>query len=60
MISDKDNQVDWCRLPERLSGDQIRFKQVLINLVKHILKHKNDEQLTIKARFDNDKQLMVV
>ena len=61
LISEKDLETDWCRLPDKLKGDQVRFKQVLINLVRLSLKSMHSSgQLYVRARFDHIKKQIIV
>ena len=39
-------------LPRRLLGDERRFKQVLINLVKNSIKFTSDGFITVQAEYD--------
>lgn len=47
-------------LPVDLVGDEIRLKQVLVNLTKYVLRNPNSKRLTFQASFDPcEGQLMV-
>ena len=45
-------------LPEELLGDQIRLKQVLINLVKNALKFTAGGEISIYASYDAQNELL--
>ena len=47
-------------LPQKLYGDEIRLKQVLINLVKNALKFCAHQDIKIKVAYDTIGQKMVV
>lgn len=47
-------------LPEVLIGDQIRLKQILINLMNYVLKNSVSRVVKFEASYDaGDKQLLV-
>ena len=39
-------------LPDKLIGDQIRLKQIIINLIKFMVKSSSVEQIVVKASYD--------
>lgn len=47
-------------LPETLIGDQIRLKQVLVNLTKNALKFSFGKPIKIQVNYDVDNQLLKV
>jgi len=47
-------------LPKFLRGDQIRLKQILINLVKNALKFCRGGQIRLVMAFDEDQDLLKV
>ena len=48
------------QLPEFLVGDQIRLKQVLINVLKSLLKGISKCKISMSAHYDSSTKLMVV
>ena len=53
-----DERGPTATLPEELLGDQIRLKQVLINLVKNALKFTAGGSITIHTSYDNLNELL--
>ena len=53
-------QMKAKQLPEFLVGDQIRLKQVLINVLKSLLRGISQCTISIGAHYDASTKLMVV
>ena len=51
---------EWTLLPFELVGDERRFKQVLINLVKNSLKFTSRGSIEIISAYDYDLQHLIV
>ena len=49
----EEDGFDQFELPGQLVGDQIRLKQVLVNLTKNALKFSPKKDIFIKASFNN-------
>ena len=47
-------------LPDQVMGDQIRLKQILINLIKNALKFTPQGQILIKVAYEWDRQQLIV
>lgn len=47
-------------VPDRLYGDQIRLKQILINLVKNALKFTYNGKISLRAGYDDENELLYV
>lgn len=47
-------------LPRRLIGDEARFKQVMIELIKSLLKHKMFNKIDIRASYVYAAELLLV
>ena len=47
-------------LPDQLIGDHIRMKQVLINLIKNVLKFTHSGQIIIKAAYDDQDEKLYI
>ena len=47
-------------LPQELSGDKIRLKQILINLLKYTVKFSQNSQITISTAYDYSQKLLFV
>lgn len=54
------NQVVLVNFPESLIGDERRFKQVLINLVKNALKFTKGGRITIKMHYADIDEMLIV
>ena len=48
------------KIPKYLVGDQIRLKQVLVNLVKNAMKFSTRNTIKIKAAYDREAELLLV
>ena len=42
-------------MPDKLIGDHIRLKQIIINLIKYMLKSSSVEQIIVRASYDYTK-----
>ena len=47
-------------LPHEVVGDEVRLKQVLVNLTKHALKNSRDNPITIVASYQTENQTLSV
>ena len=47
-------------MPTSLYGDERRFKQVLINLVKNALKFTTWGSITIASSYDKEEEMLIV
>ena len=47
-------------LPEKIIGDQIRLKQILVNLTKNALKFSHGQPIHIFAGYDTEKHVLHV
>ncbi len=47
-------------LPEQMFGDQIRLKQILVNLVKNAMKFSKAHPITILAGYDYGEEMLHV
>ena len=55
-----DQQAGTKNLPDMISGDQIRLKQILVNLVKNAIKFSRARQIKILAGYDYQKSIIHV
>ena len=60
LLAEADDSTVPAELPGVLTGDHLRLKQVLINLVKNTLKYVNEGLIRVRAAFDPQKELLVV
>ena len=47
-------------LPEKLQGDNVRLKHVLVNLTKNALKYSQQNSVTIRAAYNAMTQMLLV
>ena len=47
-------------MPDQLIGDHIRMKQVLINLIKNVLKFTHSGKIIIKAAYDAEDEKLYI
>ncbi len=53
-------EIDTTHLPDRLYGDQIRLKQILVNLVKNAMKFSRAHPIRILSSYDHQEQMLHV
>ena len=54
------NSLDSASLMPKLKGDERRFQQVMINLVKNAIKFTKKGEIQIKACYNREKRLLIV